>query len=150
MELAQAAVALSRRIGGELRLVHVVRPEYSPAFYRDPHATDPYWYDKLSQATIYEVDEPPHGAAEREAHAVLRSRASGLKERIEASGGSYATEVAIGDVRDEMASLLIYDRPDIAVFGRHHLLHRQPARIGNVPFGEMLAGARSVIVAADQ
>lgn len=76
----------------------------------------------------------------------LSSRAASLRDYLEASGGSYYSEVATGNVSDEIGKVSEEVQADVIVFGRHHTLHTKPFFIGRVPFRSMLGQRKPVII----
>jgi len=76
----------------------------------------------------------------------MNARTLDQKEYIEASGGSYFSHVATGNVPEEIQKATERIKPDIVVFGRHHTLHTKPFFIGRVPFRSMLAQSVPILV----
>jgi nucleotide-binding universal stress UspA family protein len=76
----------------------------------------------------------------------IAERALGREEYIEAAGGSYEAEVLTGDIATQLERAVEKIQPNIIIFGRHERGHRKPFMIGRVPFQQMMAEKRPVIV----
>ena len=76
----------------------------------------------------------------------MNARALDQKDYLEASGGSYTSQVTTGNVSEEIQKVAERVKPDITVFGRHHTLHTKPFFIGRVPFRSMLNQSGPILI----
>lgn len=91
---------------------------------------------------------------------MLEATARQLKERqsrLASSGTALMTnkiaintEVRVGNPGEEINQVVEKQRADgapvVAVFGRHHVFHRKPFTLGQMPYWEMLANKAAVLV----
>lgn len=53
---------------------------------------------------------------------------------------AYHFKVEVGDPREEIAAQIADGKPDLVVFGRHHMIHAHPFYVGHIPFQTMIHG----------
>jgi nucleotide-binding universal stress UspA family protein len=97
-----------------------------------------------SVGSLLTVDQ--WSASRREAETQLLRRAGESAHRLEASGGRYQTEVTAGHVFEEIQRSALAMRADLVVCGEHHVFHWPTMQSGQVPYRQMLAGPRPVVV----
>jgi nucleotide-binding universal stress UspA family protein len=95
-----------------------------------------------SSASVDDV----YGALMTSIDSRLAGRAAALRDYLDASGGTYFSEVATGDVSEEISKVAEDTAADVIVFGRHHTWHKKPFFIGRVPFRSMLGQQKPVII----
>jgi nucleotide-binding universal stress UspA family protein len=84
--------------------------------------------------------------ARREAEAQVLTRAGNNAALLEEAGGRYLSEVLSGHVHDEIQRSALSMRADLIICGEHHVFHWPTMQAGQVPYRQMLAGIRPVIV----
>jgi nucleotide-binding universal stress UspA family protein len=85
-------------------------------------------------------------ASRRDAESMLIKRAGEAAHRLETSGGRYQAEVTAGHVFEEIQRSALAMRADLVICGEHHVFHWPTMQAGQVPYRQMLAGPRPVIV----
>lgn len=85
-------------------------------------------------------------ASRRESEAQLLKRAGDSASQLEISGGRYQTEITAGHVFEEIQRSALAMRADLVVCGEHHVFHWPTMQSGQVPYRQMLAGPRPVVV----
>ncbi len=76
----------------------------------------------------------------------LEARAQPHRDYLDAAGGQIVTEVLTGDVNEQIGSLTASVEPDLLIFGRHQAYHSGPFFLGRLPFRQMLAQKRPIVV----
>jgi nucleotide-binding universal stress UspA family protein len=76
----------------------------------------------------------------------LEARAQPHREYLDAAGGTVVTEVLTGEVNEQVGALSASVEPDLLIFGRHQAYHTRPFFIGRLPFRQMLAQKRPIVI----
>jgi nucleotide-binding universal stress UspA family protein len=76
----------------------------------------------------------------------LETRAQPHRDYLEAAGGQLVTEVLTGEVNEQIGALTASVDPDLLIFGRHQAYHTRPFFIGRLPFRQMLAQRRPIVI----
>ncbi len=76
----------------------------------------------------------------------LEARAQPHRDYLDAAGGQVVTEVLTGEVNEQIGALTASVDPDLLIFGRHQAYHTRPFFIGRLPFRQMLAQKRPIVI----
>jgi len=80
----------------------------------------------------------------------MNERTFDQRDYFEAAGGTYISQVATGNVSEEIQRVAERVKPDLTVFGRHHTLHTKPFFIGRVPFRSMLNKSGPILIVPNE
>lgn len=86
-----------------------------------------------------------HGGAEN-IKGVLLDRAVDLRKTLDLKGGSYTADVYEGEVQDKIEQAKNAAHPDLCIFGKHHGIHLELIKTGQMSFRSMLNLGGNVMV----
>ncbi len=77
---------------------------------------------------------------------VLEERGADLEKVVSEKGGKFVRSIASGKISEELMKQADSFAADIAVFGRHQLVHGRPLSIGRLPLESIAAQNRLILV----